>query len=91
MSADISASWMESETHKRERFRIECERQRRALHRLVEELKISIDEQIGRIAGRAATRAQDATRADQALQEHDYLREKWQGLLYALAWSDLTY
>ncbi|SPC64213.1 related to gamma-tubulin complex component 5 [Ustilago sp. UG-2017b] len=91
MSADMSASWMEPETHKRERFRIECERQRKALHRLVEELKISIDGQIGRVAAKAAMRAQDATQADRALQEHDQTREKWQALLYALAWSDLTY
>ncbi|SPO26781.1 related to gamma-tubulin complex component 5 [Ustilago trichophora] len=91
MSVDISASWMESETHKRERFRIECERQRKALHRLVEELKVSIDEQIGRIAAKAAVQAQDAIQADRALQEHDDCREKWQGLLYALAWSDMTY
>lgn len=85
MSADISASWMESETHKRERFRIECERQRKALSRLVEELKINIDDQIGRVAAKAALQAQDATRADRALQEHDHTREKWQALLYALA------
>ena len=90
MSADISASWVESETHKRERFRLECERQRKALHRLVEELKVCIDEQIGRIAAKAAVQAQDATQADRALDEHDHLREKWQGLLYALAWSDLS-
>ncbi len=48
MSADISSSWMESETHKRERFRIECERQRKALDRLVEELKVGIDDQLAR-------------------------------------------
>ncbi|KAJ1018858.1 hypothetical protein NDA16_004662 [Ustilago loliicola] len=91
ISADISASWMESETHKRERFRIECERQRKVLNRLVEELKVSIDDQIGRVAAKAAMQAQDATQADRTLQEHDQTREKWQALLYALAWSDLTY
>uniref|UniRef100_V5EJL5 Spindle pole body component n=1 Tax=Kalmanozyma brasiliensis (strain GHG001) TaxID=1365824 RepID=V5EJL5_KALBG len=91
MSVDTSASWLDSETNKRERFRVECERQRKALLRLVEELKVNVDDQIGRIAARAAAQAQDATLADRALQEHDYARAKWQGLLDALAWSDLSY
>lgn len=91
MSADISANWIESETHKRESFRLECERQRKALNRLVEELKVGVDDQIGRIAARSAVQAQDATQADRVLQEHDHARAKWQGLLDALAWSDMGY
>ncbi|CDR88528.1 related to gamma-tubulin complex component 5 [Sporisorium scitamineum] len=91
MSADISSSWIESESNKRQRFRIECERQRKALDRLVEELKVNVDDQIGRIAAKAAVQAHDATQADRALQEHDYARAKWQGLLDALTWSDMRY
>lgn len=91
MSADVSASWIESETHKREHFRIECERLRKALQRLVEELTVRVDEQIARIAATSALEAQDASQADHALHDHHYTRQRWQGLLYSLAWSDLTY